>query len=332
MFKNIIDLRFIIVALSFLVAQCWLQGQNALTPNFDQSPDATIIGKQGYIPVSHYSGQPDISLPIHEVTANDVPMQIGLQYDASGVAIDRHPGWVGQNWSLMAGGAVTRTVNGYEDERGLIFSNRFFNVNISLFDYSTASNNNFEYDQTNSNTELRTFANNRYIYVQGVQLLIDSEPDMFHFKVGDISGRFFMGNDGDFKVISDQNVKIELEVMDTLNYQYPFIEDIIGTPNKKFHKVIKGFKILDDKGIKYTFGYDDNAIEYSNMFFRQYSFSNNQFFSYHNWVANAWHLTKVEDHLGNLLYDLDYSTSFFTAQLYENLNSVKLECRLSLLG
>lgn len=43
-------------------------------------------------------------------------MPLALNYDASGVRPDEHPGWVGMNFSLSAGGVITRTVNNLPDE------------------------------------------------------------------------------------------------------------------------------------------------------------------------------------------------------------------------
>lgn len=310
-----------------LIFQVLCVGQNAQVPNFDQSADAATLGKSGYFPISYYSGQPDISLPVHTLNTNGVSMDLNLQYDASGIAVDRHPGWVGQNWSLNGGGAITRTVNGFEDERGLLFSNIHYNVNISFFDFAIFPDNNFTLPETDTYEELREFSLSRTISVQSVPLIIDTEPDMFHFKVGNISGRFYFGDDDQFKVVSDHNVKVEFDISNSDNYQFPIFEDILGQTGKKFHKVIKGFKLIDDAGNKYTFGYNNNAIEYTYPFFRQYSFQNNQFFGYNNWVANTWHLTKVEDIKGEIIYSLEYERSFFTGQLYENLSSQRTECK-----
>ncbi|MGB4959070.1 MAG: DUF6443 domain-containing protein, partial [Saprospiraceae bacterium] len=303
-------------------------GQNALVPNFDLSPDATSIGKYGYFPVSTYTGQPNINIPIKTLSSNGIEVDVSLQYDASGIMVDRHPGWVGQNWSLMSGGAITRTVNGFEDERGITLNINHFNVNISYIDFAL-NGSGFTEAQTDTYEELRQFSLSRAIFTSGVPLIIDSEPDMFHFKVGDISGRFYIDDDGIFKVISDQNIKVEFDFLNPNNYQYPVVENVIGQANKKFHKVIKGFKLIDDTGRRYTFGYDENAIEYTYPFFRQYSFNNNSFFGYNNWVSNTWHLTKIEDEIGNTVYTFDYERSYFTAQLYENLSSQKVECKVS---
>ena len=323
---NIFLIRLLKLVLTWILFQSTVICQNALIPNNIPSADATSFNKHGYFPISYYSGQPNISLPIHSLNTNGVTMDLRLQYDASGIAVDRHPGWVGQNWSLQGGGAITRTVNGFEDERGIIFSSMHYNINASFFDFATSPNNNFTVEETDTFSELQQFALDRTISLQGVPLIVDTEPDLFHFSVGNLSGKFYFGDDGFFKVISDENIKVEFDIYNPDNYQYPLYENVIGTANKKFHKVIRGFKLIDDSGNTYTFGYNNDAIEYSYPFFRQYSFTNDAFFGYHNWVANTWHLTKIEDVKGEIIYTLEYERSFFTGQLYENMSSQRSEC------
>jgi len=77
-----------------------------------QSPNSATLGKFGDVPVSLYTGTPDISIPIYKITERNVELDINLQYDAKGVRVEDVPGWVGQNWSLNAGGVITRTVRG----------------------------------------------------------------------------------------------------------------------------------------------------------------------------------------------------------------------------
>lgn len=60
------------------------------------------------IPVDRFAGQPVINVPLCQVNGRSLTHNIGLVYNASGVKIDDRGGWVGQNWSLAAGGEVRR--------------------------------------------------------------------------------------------------------------------------------------------------------------------------------------------------------------------------------
>ena len=44
------------------------------------------------------------------------------------------PGWVGQNWSLEAGGIITRSVKGLPDEYGMTNGSQYSNYNVSYID------------------------------------------------------------------------------------------------------------------------------------------------------------------------------------------------------
>lgn len=68
------------------------------------SPNATDLGKYGDVPVGLYTGTVDVSVPLYEINEGGIPLKIDLNYDTSGVRVNSVPGWVGQNWSLNAGG------------------------------------------------------------------------------------------------------------------------------------------------------------------------------------------------------------------------------------
>ena len=49
------------------------------------TPEATVFGKFGDIPVSFFTGTPNISIPIWEVNMKSLSLPISLSYHASGV-------------------------------------------------------------------------------------------------------------------------------------------------------------------------------------------------------------------------------------------------------
>jgi hypothetical protein len=83
------------------------------------TPNAASLGLYGDIPVSLYTGTPEISIPLYEIKVDDFTLPISLNYHASGVRVDQHPGWVGLGWSLFAGGVITRQrENGIDESDG----------------------------------------------------------------------------------------------------------------------------------------------------------------------------------------------------------------------
>lgn len=79
------------------------------------SPEAASLGKYGEIPVSEYTGVPDIRIPLHTVKAGDLELPIALTYHASGIKVAQEATWVGLGWDLQAGGCINRIISGNYD-------------------------------------------------------------------------------------------------------------------------------------------------------------------------------------------------------------------------
>ncbi|MBR6001696.1 MAG: hypothetical protein IK045_02415 [Bacteroidales bacterium] len=105
----------------------------AQAPDFPQvfSPNAAELGKYGKMPVDYFSGLPSITIPLTELRARNYTLPIYLSYHASGNKPDQHPGWVGQGWSLHAGGCINRIVNGKKDELTKEENARFLGISTS---------------------------------------------------------------------------------------------------------------------------------------------------------------------------------------------------------
>ncbi len=70
------------------------------------------LGLYGEIPVSYYTGVPNISVPLYEIKGKQITVPIYLSYHPAGIRPEIHPGPVGLGWSLRAGGVISRTVKG----------------------------------------------------------------------------------------------------------------------------------------------------------------------------------------------------------------------------
>lgn len=93
------------------------------------SPEASALAKYGNIPVSAYTGVPNISVPVYTIQAGDIKVPISLNYHASGIRVDEEASWVGLGWSLQANGVISRVIRGKDDlRRGL-----YFNTSNTLF-------------------------------------------------------------------------------------------------------------------------------------------------------------------------------------------------------
>ncbi len=141
----------------------------------------------------------------------------------------------------------------------------------------------------------------------------DYMPDEFSFNFMGKSGTFILGNDGQWKVISDDNIDVIFDINDNDNYIYPFIDHFLKDKNcsqfSKVPKCIKGFTLRDGEGYEYIFGGDNSSIDYSVDFFSQ-----NENDDRHSFSANCWYLTQIKDKYGNLLYTLKYERGKYLAQ------------------
>lgn len=114
--------RIIIVVLCLAASFSTLYGQEfsnyeVSIPNMPYlSPEAASLGKYGEIPVSEYTGVPQLEIPLHTIKSGNIELPISLSYHASGIKVNQEATWVGLGWDLMAGGCINRLVSGEYDE------------------------------------------------------------------------------------------------------------------------------------------------------------------------------------------------------------------------
>jgi len=149
------------------------------------SPDAAAFAKYGEIPVSTYTGIPNISIPLYMVKTGIVDMPISLSYHAGGVKVEDMASNIGLGWTLNAGGSITRTVMGLPDDTGTI---GFF------YNYLNS-------DMSNSDSYLKQIA--------GPPNQIDALPDIYYFNFGKYSGKFIFSKSGICYSIPHHNFKIK---------------------------------------------------------------------------------------------------------------------------
>ena len=291
----------ILLFLLLLCAFTRMLGQEL--PGDIPSPTVASLAKFGDIPVSLYTGTPQISIPIVELKSLDKSMPISLEYDASGFPINALPSWTGHNWTLQVGGVITRQrVGNYDD---FIFpkqalSNRNFAKKCCHFcNYGRLK----RFMQTKDNNELNPY------YDQG--------PDIFIFNFMGYSGKFFLGDDGQWKVQSNENLDINFNVSNFENDNQAFQHTPFMYPKSSAAeiepKTITGFVIRDSQGYQYVFGYDKNAVEYAHSFFNM---SKNE--EVYAWHASSWYLTAVYDKYGRNLYSLSYTRGTYVIQAYNS--------------
>lgn len=295
------------------------------------TPNQSSLGLFGTIPVSHYTGTADVSIPLYSTNQRGVELNIGLCYNTSGLLINQLPGWTGHNWTLMAGGAITRKINGRPDEIDL----KDTNAGLDLYTwYETANTNTTPVAIINQKDRLYTnyFTNaesQKFNLRDSVEFAklndYDSAADIFFFNFMGISGKFFFGGDGNWKVVCDRNMDVRFDVNDSDNYIEPFqqyytCKDSIWPETWiKQPKTIKGFTLVDEDGNQYIFGGDKNLIEYSISLAAADAYCNTS----QPWNAVSWMLKEVKDRFDNILYTFDYSRGGSIAQVQHAYNVIK---------
>lgn len=260
------------------------------------SPNAASLGIYGQIPVSFFNGLPQISIPLGSTSVKNASIPIELTYYAGGVKPDIHPGWVGLNWNLSAGGAITRIVNNAADE---IILPGYGTFPSYYANYDVADNDNWADHDTIAAKLVSNFP-------------IFTAPDEFMFNFGPYSGSFFLDHKGNWQVksLGAVNLIIQEEIMN----DYTLSKQPSARSNLSIKTVFYKFSIITPDGCKYIFGGTPESIEFS----RGDQVEPNTD-SYHtNVIPVSWFLSKVISPTGQeiiLEYERDGITCMVVSQL-----------------
>jgi hypothetical protein len=203
------------------------------------SPNAAAFEKYGNIPVSTYTGVPNISIPIYQIKVRDISVPISISYHASGIKVGEEASRVGLGWTLNSGGMISRQINNEDD-----------------FDQTASA-----YLSSNSLAQILPFGPARQPYPNnqvgqflffnppdtpaadlGEALLgqsglpCDYQPDIFNYNFLGYSGRFIITSTGPPNYIR----KVYLEKQEKIK----FIPNTQGTM----------WKVITPDGTIYTFG------------------------------------------------------------------------------
>jgi len=292
--KKILLLFIMIAQSSFGQGNNTEPGAKYFNPQI-KTPGVTDFIKYGNLSSTSYTGELKIDIPIFSVP---IPGQnnidISVAYVASGFRPSKRNGLVGQNWFLNVGGAITREVNGMaDDQKGSPQQNggtsRY--TNGMIVGVATKIHNAANIYNGTAGTSYTSDYMEQYLFANSTSNGLDpknyeSDPDMFSFNFNGISGKFYMGNDGQVKVITNEPEKLSVDIS-----QLAFQE--ISNPTGCIPKVPSRIIITDSKGNKYYFGGETKNLEYT------LNFPNNGADA--NPVINAWYLSKIEYYTGYII-------------------------------
>ena len=244
------------------------------------TPDAAKLGTFGSVPISEYTGIPQVSVPLYEVKDGNLTVPISVDYHLSTVKPHIQPGIVGLGWALSAGGQITRTVRGIPDERkGEDGKERGYYYHSSKMKSINTTNHS-------------SFDDMVAMYGKEDGTYYEVTPDEFAFNFCGYTGTFYYNEDKGWTVISDADIKVEFEPEQGKGFVS--WKDLSRGNNARFkasqwagysysYWFFNKFTLVTPDGTKYEFGGID-ATEYSIPY---YSRQNGEL------IATTWNLKKI---------------------------------------
>ena len=173
------------------------------------SPDHSYIATQ----VNEATGQPQIAIPLFNLSHYGFNQQIALYYHSGGFKVDESASRIGMGWNLSIGGSITKVVCGLPDE-------------VPLAGYNTTA------AQTGINGVVGgVYPSNNSSFDNIYKGILDGESDYYVYNAPGLSGKFFL-NEGNTYSMPYNSTKIEGGTF-------------LGVPNS--------FRITDPNGVLYYF-------------------------------------------------------------------------------
>jgi hypothetical protein len=224
-------------------------------------PSPTVAGLMKFeeVPVNHYTGIPDVSVPLYsiETLSADVRMDIALKYHPSSIPVEETASYTGLGWSLFAGGSISRTVKGSPDEQA-VFAGGNSNIRIGILQDNISDTSGG--DKINRYEQVMALQGTyptgplsdmigEYGWGVAQKGIFDTQRDLFQYN--------FMGNTGRFFIKRNQTtgalvaVKLDNDNAITIKLNY---YQLYKPSEHRYTIIFNGFELYDDKGYKYVFG------------------------------------------------------------------------------
>ncbi|WP_254504194.1 hypothetical protein [Aquimarina spinulae] len=151
------------------------------------TPEVAAMGKYLDVPVSLFTGTPNISIPLASISEGMLSASVSVSYHASGIRVGEMASRVGLGWSLHGGGMISRQVRGIADDH----TEGFINTSNTIDHY-------FAQD-----------ANGRaQLFQSAISDNQDFESDVYHINVAGLSGKFFFNQNGTIVMHQKSDLKI----------------------------------------------------------------------------------------------------------------------------
>lgn len=242
------------------------------------TPNAAGFKQVKFSNISEYTGSANISVPIYQIQAGQISIPIELNYSSTGIKVEETASNVGQNWSLNAGGIVTKVIKGSEDFNVEIEGQLPYDANNPLLTFSKLGTSAVQgmrlkevgWLMQNENISLNKYFDLSPSSIDKVYTLAemantytkkDLSPDLFYVNAPGLNTSFTHKKDKSVMEIAYQGNKITTTIGQTAiipffsqfsdNIKFPgdFFD---GGPPRKIQGINK-VEITNISGIQYVF-------------------------------------------------------------------------------
>ncbi len=255
--------KLFLLSFTMLVSvSAWSQSSALAYPHVTvMTPEASSLARYSDIPVSYYTGVPDISIPLYTIKVDDFELPISLNYHSAGIRVDQEATCVGLGWSLSAGGRISRTAKGIDDFREYGYDESYPYYKTGYYDAPDATSymDFYEYSWYDNGTETPAVT---------IHKVIDTEPDIFYYDIPGYSGKFIIDKKrGAVLFNRSHNLKVEHDYIPSLHKIVLKITDPAGNQyffnDKEHSRYYTSNTWLNQNGTTYNPKYDDNPENFT---------------------------------------------------------------------
>ncbi|WP_312509292.1 hypothetical protein [Chryseobacterium culicis] len=264
---------------------------------YPAAPTANNLMKFEEVPVSYYTGIPDIKIPLAGIPTSDskIAMNVSLNYHPLNAKPLEKSGEEGLGWSLFAGGTITKTIRGSADDRNFEGVEQRVGILYDEYNYAGAHTNYTRkyLDELAVGGVTHTDQYKKLLFDALFFSRYDTEYDLYQYN--------FMGYTGRFIIKKSSSNNLYVEKLDKNNLKIN-----IGSTNPNNALEVASFVILDEYGNSFTFDVVERTqrSSISNKVGYYDSFQTNAKDSGES--TTAFHLSRVANTSNTELVKLDY--------------------------
>jgi hypothetical protein len=176
------------------------------------TPNAAALKLFGNIPIDHYSGSANVSIPIYEIELAGKKIPIVLSYNTSGIKVAQEASWVGLGWALNAGGFITRDNMDKSDFGTSDYLGYYINPDNLVDRY-----NGIIGSVENEGSTCLSFWGSTAGRILDISMQNDGAADLFHYNFAGHSGTMFIDKNNDVVQIANRKEYIQAKYVQTTN-------------------------------------------------------------------------------------------------------------------